>query len=411
MVSFKANRSDPELVVPALPTPRETKTLSDVDTQPALRFYATGVEFFSRRPTIDGDDDHDQPEDPAKAVKAALAKVLVYFYPVAGRLRELAGGDEIVVECTGEGVVFVEADADVRLVEFGEPITPPYPCVDEFLCDAGDTNVIIGKPLLFMQVTRLKCGGFVIGTYSCHNMFDAFGHTQFLKAITDIARGDHDHPAVIPVWQRELLAARNPPNVTGLQHLVPSKTLTLLPTPWPLTDHDMVGKYFFFGPREIASLRSHARLHQGSSSSTVFELITAAMWKCRTVALGHAPDRKASLLITMNARGRWKCDPPLPQGFYGNGFVYLVVETMASELCSSPSLDHAVELVQKAKLDMTEEFTKSMVDLIALHGGPPYVPGWTFVVSDITRIGVDCSGLRLGTTGRWWCANGRRCQV
>ncbi|KAL5225410.1 hypothetical protein ABZP36_012049 [Zizania latifolia] len=257
MVSFKANRSDPELVVPALPTPRETKTLSDVDTQPALRFYATGVEFFSRRPTIDGDDDHAQPEDAAKAVKAALAKALVYFYPVA-----------------------------------------------------------------------------------------------------------------------------------GLQHLVPSKTLTL-PTPWPLTDHDMVGEYFFFGPREIASLRSHARLHHGSSSSTVFELITAAMWKCRTVALGHAPDQRASLLITMNARGRWKCDPPLPQGFYGNGFVYLVVETMASELCSSSSLGHAVELVQKAKLDMTEEFTKSMVDLIALHGGPPYVPGWTFVVSDITRIGVD----------------------
>lgn len=48
-----------------------------------------------------------------------------------------------------------------------------------------------------------------------------------------------------------------------------------------------------------------------------------------------------------------------------------------------------MKLVQKAKLDMTEEFTKSMVDFIALHGGPPYVAGWMFVVSDITRIGED----------------------
>uniref|UniRef100_A0A0E0M4Y8 Uncharacterized protein n=1 Tax=Oryza punctata TaxID=4537 RepID=A0A0E0M4Y8_ORYPU len=382
MVTFKANRSDPELVPPALTTPQEMKALSDVDTQLALRFYATGVEFFRQRPIIDG---QVQPENPAKVVKDALAKALTYFYPVAGRIRELPGG-EFVVECTGEGVVFVEADADVRLDEFGNPIMPPYPCVDEFFCDPGDTSVIIGKPLVFMQVTRLKGGGFVIGTYSCHNIVDAFGHTQFLKAIADIARGD-DHPTVLPVWGREFMVARNTPDVTLLQHFMPSKLSPVedsIAQHVSSTDH-MVGEYFFFGPREIASLQHHAQLQ---CSSTAFEVITAAMWKCRTVALGYAPDQRASLLMTMNARGKWKRDPPLPQGFYGNGFVYLIVETDASELCKH-SLGHAVELVQKAKLDATEEFTKSMVDFIKLYGGPPYVPGWTFVVSDITRIGED----------------------
>uniref|UniRef100_A0A0E0EV64 Uncharacterized protein n=1 Tax=Oryza meridionalis TaxID=40149 RepID=A0A0E0EV64_9ORYZ len=392
MVTFKANRSDPKLVPPALATPREMKALSDVDTQPALRFYATGVEFFHHRPIVD--DGHVELENPAKVVKDTVAKALTYYYPVAGRIRELPGG-ELVVECTGEGVVFVEADADVRLDEFGNSIMPPYPCVDEFLCDPGDTSVIIGKPLVFMQVTRLKCGGFVIGTYSCHNIVDAFGHTQFLKAIADITRGD-DHPTVLPVWGRELMAACNPPNVSLLQHLTPSKlspdTVEANPAAQQhvslsSTDH-MVGDYFFFGPREIAALQHHAQLQ---CSSTAFEVITAAMWKCRTIALGYVvPDQKekASLLMTMNARGKWKRDPPLPRGFYGNGFVYLVVETDASELCKQ-SLGHAVELVQKAKLDMTEEFTESMVDFIALHGGPPYVPGQTFVVSDITRIGED----------------------
>lgn len=387
MATFKANRSDPELVAPALPTPREHKALSDVDTQRMLCFYATGVEFFRRHP-IDGR----EPEDPAKAVKAALEKALVYYYPMAGRLRELPG-EKLVVDCTGEGVVFVEADADVRLDELGEPLVPPYPCVEEFVCDPGDTKVVLGKPLIFMQVTRLKCGGFVIGTHSCHNMVDAFGVIQFLKAVADIARGD-ENPTVLPVWERQLLTARNPPNVAHL-HL---SLLDGIPIGSAKTQslEGMVGEYFFFGPRELAALESHLPLHL-HKSSTAFELITAAMWKCRTAALGYAPGQRASLLINMNARGKWKRDPPLPRGFYGNGFVYLVVDAAASELCGG-SLGYAVELVRKAKLDMTDEFTKAMVDLIVLRGGPPYAPGWTYVVSNITRIGEDA--LHLGWAER-----------
>ncbi|BAT09598.1 Os10g0105933, partial [Oryza sativa Japonica Group] len=88
---------------------------------------------------------------PARAVKAALAEALVWYYPVAGRLREIAGG-KLVVDCTAEGVAFVEADADVRLEELGEPLLPPFPCVEVLLCDAGDIGVVVGKPIVFLQV-------------------------------------------------------------------------------------------------------------------------------------------------------------------------------------------------------------------------------------------------------------------
>lgn len=151
MVTFTARRSEPELVAPALPTPHEVKYLSDIDNQRSLRYYATLVEFFRGHPAED-DVQLRRRRDPVVAIRSALAESLVYFYPMAGRLRELPSDGRLVVECTAEGIVFVEADADVSLVELGDPLLPPYPCVEELLCDLGDSKVIVGKPLCFFQV-------------------------------------------------------------------------------------------------------------------------------------------------------------------------------------------------------------------------------------------------------------------
>jgi hypothetical protein len=150
MATFRACRSKPELVVPARATPREVKSLSDVDNQQNLRLYASIIEYFRCR--VPG-----APPQPTGAassiIKAALAEALVYYYPVAGRLRELPGKRKLVVDCTAEGVEFVEAHADVRLEDFGEPLVPPYPCVDELLCQVAGVRAVVGKPLLYLQVS------------------------------------------------------------------------------------------------------------------------------------------------------------------------------------------------------------------------------------------------------------------
>uniref|UniRef100_A0A0E0MLH9 Uncharacterized protein n=1 Tax=Oryza punctata TaxID=4537 RepID=A0A0E0MLH9_ORYPU len=147
--SLTARRSNPELVTPARSTPCETKPLSDLDDDSDLRYLQPSLEFF--RPVEGhlrrGGDD----ANPAKAIKAALAEALVYYYPIAGRLRELHKG-KLVVDCTVEGVVFVEAEADVTLDDLGQPPLPPYPYADEFICDVGDNEDVVGVPLFFMQV-------------------------------------------------------------------------------------------------------------------------------------------------------------------------------------------------------------------------------------------------------------------
>ncbi|VAH19518.1 unnamed protein product [Triticum turgidum subsp. durum] len=296
MVTFTARRSEPEMLPPARATPRETKSLSDLDDQRTLRYYETVIGFF-RSNALPG-----RPDDPVKAIRAALMEALVYYYPIAGRLRE-DGAGRLVVDCTADGMVFVEAYVDARLEEFGEPLLPPYPCVEELLCHVGDTRAVVGKPLLFMQVTRLKCGGFVLGFHICHNLADGFGMAQFIKAVSDIARGEAA-PTILPVWERELLTARSLLPITRLypahEQQANGSGSTARDMMLSVPPQSMVAKYFLFGPREVSALRDRIPAGHPARSATIFELVTAVMWRCRTVALGYEPGQRVRLMTTMD---------------------------------------------------------------------------------------------------------------
>lgn len=141
---FKVKRHEPELVKPSKPTPNETKLLSDIDDQDGLRFQIPVVQFYNYDPNMKG-------KDPVDVIRKALAKTLVFYYPFAGRLRE--GNDrKLMVDCNGEGVLFIEADADVSVEEFGGQLQPPFPCWDQLLFDVPGSSQVINTPLLLIQV-------------------------------------------------------------------------------------------------------------------------------------------------------------------------------------------------------------------------------------------------------------------
>jgi hypothetical protein len=132
-----------------------------------MRFYVVGIYAYRAHACKQG-------IDPAAVLRSALAEALVHYYPLAGRLREEAGR-KLVVDCAGQGVVFVEADADMALDDLGDVRYPPFPRSEEFIYhDHVHVSVanwppglllpeVIGQPLLHVQVTRFKCGGFIVG--------------------------------------------------------------------------------------------------------------------------------------------------------------------------------------------------------------------------------------------------------
>jgi hypothetical protein len=139
--AFTLRRGEPVLVVPAAPTPRETKPLSDIDDAEGMRFYSSGIHLYRRNPSKQG-------QDPARVIREALARALVPYYPLAGRLREEAGR-KLVVECGAQGVMFAEAD------DVGDIGSPPFPCFEQFILEStgsAGAEPVVDRPLLFFQV-------------------------------------------------------------------------------------------------------------------------------------------------------------------------------------------------------------------------------------------------------------------
>ncbi|CAH2062708.1 unnamed protein product [Thlaspi arvense] len=349
---------------PAKPTPLELKHLSDVDDQEGLRFQVPIMLFYHSNPSV-------QPKNPVHLIQQALAQALVFYYPFAGRLVE-GPNRKLSVNCTGEGVLFTEADADVELPRLGVEVGNPY--LAELLHDVPGSSGILGCPLLLIQVTRFRCGGFVVAVRVNHTMSDAPGIVQFLNTVAEFARGGGAEakmlPTLPPVWKREVLSARWPPRVMCFHQEFEQRASVTL------SDYcqqaDMVHGTFFFGPKEIRAIQS-----QLPEKCTIFVALTACLWRTRIRALGFDPDETIHI----------------PAGYYGNAFAYPASVARAVTLATEP-LDYAVGLVKAAKAQMSEKYIQSVADFLVTKGRALYKARGNFIVSDTSRAGLD--GLDFG---------------
>ncbi|GJN05582.1 hypothetical protein PR202_ga23224 [Eleusine coracana subsp. coracana] len=144
MGSFKVTRISEGPVKPASATPDETLPLAWVDRYPTHRGLVESMHIFRSG------------ADAAPAViRDALAKALVYFYPLAGRIAEGEQPGAPAIRCTADGVYFAEAAADCSLEDVRYLERPlmlpkedlvPYPGDDRWGVEPHNTIMMMQFP-------------------------------------------------------------------------------------------------------------------------------------------------------------------------------------------------------------------------------------------------------------------------
>lgn len=201
-------------------------------------------------------------------------------------------------------------------------------------------------------MTRLRCGGVVLGFANHHYIFDGNGATLFIKTFTAFARGDTGTiPA--PFFDRSLLRARSPPSISfdhsdysprAFQSKCPSSTSS-----------QVICANLKLTKEQIHSLKILA----GGERVSTFRAVVTHVWKCTCIARGLASDVEAQLLLPVDLRGRFK--PPLPPTYIGNPTLRTKVVAKVEDLVSN-TLEFGANLIQKAVDSITDEYGRSLID-------------------------------------------------
>ncbi|KAL6627582.1 hypothetical protein ACP70R_031308 [Stipagrostis hirtigluma subsp. patula] len=385
---------EPAVVRPSQPTPRHTLYLSNLDDQRFLRFSIKYLYVFTAAAAV-----------PADALRAALARVLVDYYPLAGRLRA-SDEDEgkLVVDCNAEGALFAEAALPgLTAGEFLRGRARPHKSWRKLLYRVDAQSFVAVPPLVVQvvpfgtlnQVTRLGCGGMILCTAINHCLCDGIGTSQFLHAWARAARAgsgsgrDIDADDLAPPFHdRRALRPRCPPRVAfthpeynpstgngGGGGDAPSLLAHVLGQPLAPVSLTFTAAHLLRLKRQCAP----------PLKCTSFEALAAHVWRAWVRALDPPGALRVKLLFSVNVRRRVK--PELPRGYYGNGFVLGCAESPAAALAASAR--QGVRLVQEAKECVDDDYVRSMVDLLEERRGARPDLAASLVISAWTRLGLE----------------------
>ncbi|KAL1206581.1 Spermidine coumaroyl-CoA acyltransferase [Cardamine amara subsp. amara] len=326
-----------EFVRPSKHTPCEILSLSTLDNDFLNEvMYATIYVFKANEKNRN---------DPVSLLRKAFSDLLVYYYPLSGKLTRRESDRKLQLVCRGEGVQFEVATTslDLSSLNYIENLDDQVALqlVPEIEI-AYNTNVSY-QPLA-LQVTKFSCGGFTIGTALMHAVCDGFGVAQIIHALTELAGGKSE-PSVIPVWQRERLVGKvdnEPAKVPG------GNVASLLVTSPYIPSNDMVTETINIQPGTIKKLKDYLmrECNFPKECFTTYEVISSCIWKLRSRALKLNPDGITVLGVAVGIRHI--LDAPLPQGYYGNAYIDVYVELTVREL-EEASISDIAKNVKKAK--------------------------------------------------------------
>ncbi|CAN6229482.1 unnamed protein product [Urochloa humidicola] len=250
----EATKEQGLMVAPALPVQVHRLPLSNLD----LLLPPLDVSLFFC---------YLHPAPTAAALKEALAKTLVAYYPLAGEVVSNADGEPELL-CSGRGVDFTVATApagvELREIRLG--------AVDE-----GVEKLVPAKKaggVVAVMVTKFGCGGAAVGCTFDHRVCDAYSFNMFLVAWAAAARGSSAQQPV-PSFRRSLVAPRDPPprapsTVALIDRLFSPRSAA--PPPPPVAASS-VNRIYRVAAADIAALQAAA-----GPGRTKMEAFTAHLW-------------------------------------------------------------------------------------------------------------------------------------
>ncbi|MCO5554466.1 hypothetical protein L7F22_007995 [Adiantum nelumboides] len=366
---FNVKLDEPELIAPEVPTESQVYFLTNLDQNIAV--IVQTVYFFEAIPDKTGD-------DPVKTIREALKKVLVHYYPLAGRLGISPEG-KLDVHCNDQGVIFVAAEADTTVSSLGEVVKPDNSRLGKLVYQVPGARNILEMPPVTAQVTKFQCGGFVLGLAMNHCMFDGIGAMEFVNAWAETARGVPI--STPPVIDRSILKARVPPQINyphneflQIEDLSQKQDLLL--------GEDLVFKSFCFSPESLENLKKTAMEDGELERCSTFEALSGLVWRSRSKAMGMLPEQQTKLLFAVDGRNR--ISPPLPKGYMGNGILLTYALTTAEELTQKP-LSSAVRKVQEAIGLINDDYIRSAIDYFEATRARPSLAA-TLLITTWSRL-------------------------
>ncbi|XP_059640448.1 shikimate O-hydroxycinnamoyltransferase [Cornus florida] len=340
------------MVRPAEETPRQGLWNSNVDLV-VPNFHTPSVYFY--RPTAAAD------FFDATVLKHALARALVPFYPMAGRLRRDEDG-RIEIDCQGQGVLFVEAETDSVVDDFGDfaptlELRQLIPAVDY---SAG----ISSYALLVLQVTYFKCGGVSLGVGMQHHVADGASGLHFINTWSDMARGlDLTIP---PFIDRTLLRARDPPQPV-FKHVEYQPPPAMIAPPHTTKSQlvpEATVSIFKLTREQISTLKAKSKEDGNTVNYSSYEMLSGHVWRCTCKARGLTEDQETKLYIATDGRARLR--PALPPGYFGNVIFTTTPTAVAGDLQSKP-LWYSASRIHDALARMDDNYLRSALDYLELQ--------------------------------------------
>lgn len=362
---------EPSLVVPAEETKKGLYFLSNLDQNIAYPVRT----IYCYKSSSKGN------ENAAQVMKDSLSKILVHYYPMAGRLKISSEG-KLIVDCTEEGVVFVEGEANCMMEDLGDMTKPNLEILGKLVYDMPSAKNMLEIPPLLIQVTKFKCGGFVLGVNVNHCMNDGISAMQFVNSWGETARGlDIKTP---PFLDRTILKPRNPPQIefphnefAEIEDLS-SDTNKLI----HVEEEEILYKSFYFNENKLEFLKKKATEDGVLKKCSTFEALSGFIWRARTKASKLHPNQEVKLLFAVD--GRSKFVPEIPKGYFGNAIVLSNAMCKASELLKNP-LSFSVGLIERAIEMVTDEYMRSAIDYFEVQRSKPSLTA-TLLITTWTRL-------------------------